>query len=102
VAGRARCGSPFDRNSTLTETRHDQPADGTSEYVPRYVSAEQAVTAFKHHTDNVATAIGAVDRVIITDGLDFTNIEWRAGKGFTCDGENYYPTPPTGRCSHET
>lgn len=69
--------------------------NGTYEYVRRYVSAEEAVRAFKHYTDNVATKVGIIERVIITDGGDNTNIEWRAGKGFTYDGENYSPSPRT-------
>lgn len=70
--------------------------DGTYEYVRRYVSAEEAVMAFKHYTDNVATKVGGiVERVIITDGGDLTNLEWRAGKGFTYDGVNYRASPRT-------
>lgn len=67
--------------------------DGTYEYVRRYVSAEAAVNAFKHYTNNVATKIGVVDRVIITDGDDCTNLEWRRGKGFTYDGVTFRDTP---------
>ena len=67
--------------------------DGRYEYVRRYVSGEEAVKAFKHYTDNVATKIGAVTRVIITDGGDSTNLEWQAGKGFTYDGETWAASP---------
>lgn len=41
--------------------------NGNYEYVRRYVSAEQALTAFRHYTSNVAVKIGIVERVIIHD-----------------------------------
>lgn len=69
--------------------------NGTYEYVRRWVSAEEAVLAFKHYTDNVATKMGIIERVIITDGGDNTNVEWVAGKGFSYDGEHYAGTPHT-------
>lgn len=70
--------------------------NGDYEYVRRNVSAEEAVKAFRHYTDNVATKVGCiVERVIITDGGDCTNIEWVAGKGFSYDGVNYEPSPHT-------
>jgi len=55
--------------------------DGTQEYVRRYVSAEEAVEAFKHYTNSVAVKMGMVTRVIITDGGDCCNAEWIYGKG---------------------
>jgi len=67
--------------------------NGMYEYVRRYVSAEEAITAFRHYTDNVATKLGFVDRVIVTDGGDCTNIEWRRDKGFTYDGVHWAPSP---------
>jgi len=57
--------------------------DGTHEYVRRYVSAEEAVKAARHYTNNVAVAAGVVDRVIITDGGDLTCFEWKLGEGIT-------------------
>lgn len=60
----------------------------TYEYVRRYVSAEEAVEAAKHYTTNVATKLGATKRVIITDGGDCTNFEWKRGEGVT------YPKQP--------
>lgn len=59
----------------------------TYEYVRRNVSAADAVIAFQHYTNNVATRLGFVRRVIITDGDDFTNAEWKYGEGIT------YPLP---------
>jgi hypothetical protein len=54
---------------------------GEYEYVRRWVSAEEAVKAAQHYTNNVATKIGVVDRVIITDGGDCTVFEWIKNKG---------------------
>jgi hypothetical protein len=58
-------------------------ADGSYEYVRRDVGAEEAVKAARHYTDNVATKLGVVDRVIITDGDDFCCFEWKRGEGVT-------------------
>lgn len=55
--------------------------DGSYEYVRRFVSAEEAMQAFRHYTNNVATRMGITRRVIITDGGDCTNAEWQYGKG---------------------
>lgn len=57
--------------------------DDSYEYVRRYVSAEEAVKAFQHYTNNVAVKMGVVKRVIITDGGDCINMEWQYGKGVT-------------------
>jgi hypothetical protein len=55
--------------------------DGSYEYVRNFVSAEEAVRAAKLYTSNVASRIGITRRVIITDGGDCTNFEWRYGEG---------------------
>jgi len=57
--------------------------DGSYEYVRRFVEAEEAIKAFKFYTSNVAARIGVTVRVIITDGGDMTNAEWKYGKGLT-------------------
>lgn len=57
--------------------------DGTCEYVRRGVGPEEAVKAARHYTDNVATKLGVVDRVIITDGDDYCCFEWKRGLGIT-------------------
>jgi hypothetical protein len=62
--------------------------DDSYEYVRRFVSAEEAVKAFKHYTDCVSSRLGTTKRVIITDGGDCTNMEWQFGKGIT------FPAPP--------
>jgi hypothetical protein len=60
--------------------------DGQYEYTRRWVSAEEAVKAFKHYTTCVAARFGVTQRVIITDGGDLTNAEWVQGEGLV------YPT----------
>ncbi|TAI61105.1 hypothetical protein [Bradyrhizobium sp. Leo170] len=65
--------------------------DGSYEYVRRFVGAEEAVRAARHYTSNVAAKTGIVRRVIIVDGGDFTNFEWRYGQGVT------YPVEARGR-----
>lgn len=62
----------------------------TYEYVRRWVSAEEAVEASKFYTTNVAARMGITVRVIITDGDDFTNFEWKHGVGIT-----YPPQEPS-------
>jgi hypothetical protein len=56
---------------------------GEYEYVRRYVMPEEAMRAFKHYTNNVAVRMGIIERVIITDGGDCTNAEWKKGQGYT-------------------
>jgi hypothetical protein len=70
--------------------------DGSYEYVRRFVGAEEAVKAARHYTDNVAVKMGLTQRVIITDGGDYTVFEWVAGKGVV------YPTPEMRRAERES
>lgn len=56
-------------------------ADGSYEYVRRFVDESSAVEAVKHYTDNVAARMGLTKRVIITDGGDCIVFEWEYGKG---------------------
>jgi len=51
------------------------------EKVRAFVSAEEAVTAAEHYTNNVASRMGLTQRVIITDGGDNIVFEWLQGKG---------------------
>jgi hypothetical protein len=53
------------------------------ERVRAFVSVGEAMAAFMHYTNNVATKIGATARVIITDGGDCTVAEWKLGEGYT-------------------
>lgn len=60
------------------------------EYVRKFVSAIEAVEAFKHYTTSVGARLGTTKRVIITDGGDFINMEWKYGEGiiFPPEGAN--------------
>jgi hypothetical protein len=62
--------------------------DGSYEYVRRNVSAEEAVNAAKHYTTSVGARMGMTKRVIITDGGDCTNFEWKYGEGITYPPRN--------------
>lgn len=64
------------------------------EYVRRNVSVEEAMEAFRHYTTSVGARFGFVDRVIITDGGDCINAEWKLGEGIV------YPPPPPEPCEH--
>lgn len=55
--------------------------DGTHQYVRRFVSVREAVSAVKHYTQSVAARMGVVTRIIITDGGDCTCLEWEYKKG---------------------
>jgi hypothetical protein len=55
--------------------------DGSYEAVRQHVDGEEAVRAAKHYCRSVAAKVGVVKRVIITDGGDFTNFEWKYGEG---------------------
>lgn len=57
--------------------------DGGHEYVRRYVGSQEAVAAFIHYSRSVGAQIGTTVRVIITDGGDLTNMEWKFGEGLT-------------------
>ena len=58
----------------------------TWEKVRDHVSAEDAMDAFMQFTSSVGARIGTTVRVIITDGEDFTNADWKFGEGLV------YPT----------
>lgn len=66
-------------------------ADGFQEYVRRNVGALDAVKAAHHYCTNVASKLGIVDRVIITDGDDYCCFEWKRDEGIT------YPPECKGR-----
>jgi hypothetical protein len=72
-----------------------EKAGGMTEKVRELVPAQQAIEAFAHYTNSVGAKLGIVERVIVTDGGDCTNVEWRYGKGYTYDGEHYAPTAHT-------
>jgi len=55
--------------------------NGSSYPEKRFVDAKEAVETAKSLTERPAVAMGIIKRVIITDGGDYTNFEWRAGEG---------------------
>ena len=57
--------------------------NGAQERVREWVDHIDACLAFYHYTHNVAANMGITRRVIITDGGDFTNAEWKYGEGNT-------------------
>jgi hypothetical protein len=61
--------------------------DDSYEWVRANVTAEEAIKAFRHYTNNVACKLGITKRVIITDSGDSICYEWKQGKGIT------FPTP---------
>lgn len=63
--------------------------NGQYEYVRRFVSAKEATEAFAHYTTSVGAKMGTTVRVIITDGGDCINAEWKFGEGLV------YPKPGT-------
>jgi hypothetical protein len=63
-------------------------ADGSSEQVRELVPLEEAVKAAHHYTHNVASKLGVVERVIITDGGDECCFEWKRGEGITFPPES--------------
>lgn len=60
--------------------------DESYEYVRRWVSAEEAVKAAHHYTHSIGAQLGTTTRVIITDGGDCVNFEWKFGEGIVFGG----------------
>jgi hypothetical protein len=81
--------SPFDKSSG------EPPFEKTSgefsvcvvypddywEYVRRFVGAEAAVMAAKRYSESVGARLGFIQRIIITDGEDYTVFEWLREQG---------------------
>jgi len=57
--------------------------DESHEYIARWIDAATAVAIFKAETELITAYLGLVRRVIITDGGDETNAEWKFGEGVT-------------------
>ena len=64
--------------------------DGSYERYKSFVGAEEAVSAVKFLTNNVASRMGITQRVIITDGGDCVAWEWLKDKGVVF-GEDVKP-----------
>lgn len=58
-------------------------ADESCEYVRRRVGGLEAVEAFRHYCTSVGARLGTTIRVILTDGEDFINAEWKWAEGVT-------------------
>jgi len=54
-----------------------------SDYICRGVSPEDAMRTLGDYSRRPAAKIGIIKRLIVTDGGDCTNAEWRFGEGFT-------------------
>lgn len=61
--------------------------NGSYEASARFVDAETAVKRAKALTETVGARLGTTVKVIITDGGDCTNFEWKFGEGVV------YPKP---------
>jgi len=57
--------------------------DGRYFYGDRQIDAETAVRRFKRACESPLARAGVWARIIVTDGGDFTNMEWKHGEGYT-------------------
>ena len=76
-----------------TRTEHEfsvywWDAQGEHHEELRFVGPEQALKAVKRLTTGPGAQVGIVKRVIITDGGDFCNYEWKEGR-ITYDGREH-------------
>lgn len=55
--------------------------DNSHHYVIRWVDAAEAVSRFVTEIRKPAAKIGVIVRVIVTDGGDHTNMEWKFNEG---------------------
>lgn len=59
-------------------------SDGSYTYLkPRFISAREAMRMASHSITSVGAQIGIIQRVIVTDGGDCINFEWKYGLGVT-------------------
>jgi hypothetical protein len=68
--------------------------DGSYEYTHRFINSEEAVKTAIHYSTSVGAKLGTTVRVIITDGDDCINWEWKKGIGIT------YPPEVAGKLKH--
>jgi len=57
--------------------------DGSHAYAERWIDGLAAVRRFRRLVESPAAGAGFIVRVIVTDGGDFTTMEWRFGLGYT-------------------
>jgi len=57
--------------------------DGRYTYAVRWIAAGDAVRIFRTLCESVLAREGVYARIIVTDGGDFTSMEWVNGKGYT-------------------
>lgn len=57
--------------------------DGSYEYIKRFIPALEAVETFKDYSNRPAAKIGIIRRLIVTDGGDCINMEWKFKEGYT-------------------
>jgi len=55
--------------------------DESYSYEQRAVTLERAMEAFKNYSVSVASRMGVLTRIVMTDMLDRTCVEWINGKG---------------------
>jgi hypothetical protein len=63
-------------------------AEGTHHYVERRLRSREALMLARHCICKYETKSGHINRIIITDGGDFTVFEWEKGKGITWPEES--------------
>ena len=68
--------------------------DASYEYVARNVGAEEAVRLATQLCRSVGGRLGTTKRVIITDGGDAINWEWKHGEGVVYPPELVAPDDP--------
>jgi len=57
--------------------------NGRYHYLERWITGEAAVRYFKRLCESPLARAGHYARIIVTDGGDFTCMEWKHGEGYT-------------------
>ena len=74
-------------------TVYKESCDGMRQVVCHDVPAVDAAREFWRCCNNVSAHTGITVKVFITDGLDYTNLAWEHGRGYTYDGKTFSQTP---------
>jgi hypothetical protein len=99
VLGCAVCGL-YHQNGMSTEEEFSVWIffpDGTHLAELRWVDAEAALECARFVIARPAARLGIINKVIITDGGDYTAFEWQYGKGVTFPNPNAEQTNGTSR-----